>query len=349
MTDALILYGATGYTGRLIAERAKEVGVSPVLAGRNGGKLLKLAARHGFDARTAHIESPRSLDALLEDAAVLLNAAGPFKKTAGPLIEACLRRGTHYLDIAGEIAVLEACAARDAAAREAGIMILPGCGFDVVPSDCLAAYVVGALKDAQRLVLAIRGLGKLSRGTRRTIVESLSHGTPVRRRGKIVALWRAPRREMDFGDGALALRAVGWGDVVTAFHSTGVPNIECFVDGSKGFLCLNALNRRLGFLLRLPPLKLLLKSWVLFGRDGPTPEQRSKMRPVLLAQAECADGRRKRARLDTPDSYTLTAMTAVEIARRALRGEASAGFQTPSRVYGADFILSFPGVTRRDL
>jgi short subunit dehydrogenase-like uncharacterized protein len=349
MSRGLVIYGATGYTGRLIAERAKAEGFSPVLAGRDGGKLLKLAARLGFDARTAHLDNPKSLDALLEDAGVLLNAAGPFSVTAGPLIDACLRSGTHYLDITDELSVLDACAARDAEARQAGIMLMPGCGFDVVPSDCLAAHVVAKLEDTSKLFVAIRGLGKTSRGTRRTLIESLSRGTRVRRRGKIVALWRAPLRELDFGDGARRVRAVGWGDVVTAFHSTGVPDIECYVDGSKGFLRINALNRRLGFLLRTPALKWLLKTWVLFGRDGPTADQRGKSRAVFLVEAENKAGAHKKARLDTPEGYTLTAMTAMEIARRALKGEASSGFQTPSRVFGPDFILGFPGIARRDL
>ncbi len=349
MTRALVIYGATGYTGRLIAERAKAEGFAPVLAGRNGGKLLRLAARLKLDARTAQLDNPKSLDALLEGAGVLLNAAGPFSVTASPLIDACMRSGTHYLDITDELSVLEACAARDEEARRAGIMLMPGCGFDVVPSDCLAAHVVAHIEDPAKLVVAVRGLGKTSRGTRRTLIDSLSRGTRVRRRGKIVALWRAPVRELDFGDGAQRVRAVGWGDVVTAFHSTGVPDIECYVDGSKGFLRLNALNRRLGFLIRLRPLKSLLKTWVFLGREGPTAAQRGKSHAVFIVEAENKDGARKTARLDTPEGYTLTAMTAVEIARRVLQGEARAGFQTPSRLYGADFILGFPGVSRRDL
>lgn len=349
MTRELVIYGATGYTGRLIAERAKAEGLSPVLAGRNGGKLLKLAARLDFDARTAHLESPQSLDTLLESAGVLLNAAGPFSETAGPLIDACLRSGTHYLDITDELAALEACAARDGEAQSAGIMLMPGCGFDVVPGDCLAAYVASQIEDPARLVVAVRGLGKTSRGTRRTFVASLSRGTRVRRRGKIVALWRAPVRELDFGDGAQRVRAVGWGDIITAFHSTGVPNIECYVDGSKGFLRINALNRRLGFLVRSQPFRALLKSWVYLGREGPTAAHRDKARAVFIVEAESKNGTHKKARLDTPEGYRLTAMTAVEIARRALGRQSRAGFQTPSRVYGADFIVSFPGVTRRDL
>jgi short subunit dehydrogenase-like uncharacterized protein len=349
MARELVIYGATGYTGQLIAARAKDVGLSPVLAGRNGGTLLKLAARHGLDARTAQLGSAKSLDALLEDAGVLVNAAGPFAATAKPLIDACLRAGTHYLDISDELKALEACAARDAEARSAGIMLMPGCGFHVVPSDCLAAYVTAGLDKATKLIIAIRGLERLSRGTRRTLIANMRLGTPVRRRGRIVALWRAPRRALDFGDGMRALCAAGSGDVVTAFYSTGVPNIECYVEGSKGFLRLNALKRRLGLIVPLPLLRALLRAWLLFGRDGPTAEQRGKSRGVVLAEAESKDGARKKARLDTPEGYTLTAMTAVEIARRALRGEGEAGFQTPARVYGADFILGFPGVSRRDL
>jgi short subunit dehydrogenase-like uncharacterized protein len=181
------------------------------------------------------------------------------------------------------------------------------------------------------------------------MAESLSWGTPVRRRGRIVELRRTPVREMDFGDGPHEVIAVGWGDVVTAFYSTGVQNIECYFEGLTGLPRLVALNRSWGWFLRRRPFRCALKTLAGFGREGPTARQRASTHVVLIAEAEDKGGTRAQARLDTPESYTLTAMTAVEMARRALQGDARAGFQTPSRAFGADFILGFPGVSRRDL
>ena len=163
MGDFLI-YGATGYTGRLIAEHAVERGLNPVLAGRRAEAVRALADRLRLRHRVFGLESRKALVEGLNGMTAVLHAAGPFSATSAPMAEACIAAGVHYCDVTGEIDVFEDLADLDARAKAVGIMLMPGVGFDVVPSDCLAAHVVARLPNAARLRLSIGGLTKASRG-----------------------------------------------------------------------------------------------------------------------------------------------------------------------------------------
>jgi short subunit dehydrogenase-like uncharacterized protein len=304
----------------------------------------------GLEWRAAAIDDGAALDAALAGAAVVLNCAGPFSRTWRAMSDACLRARAHYLDITGEIAVFEALARRDAEARSAGIMLLPGVGFDVVPSDCLAAHVARRLPGAHSLSLAFRAIGGASRGTLSTMVEGLGFPGAVRRDGAIVPVPPAYRtRRIDFGDGKLRdATTIPWGDVSTAYHSTGIPNIEVYVSMRPALRRAMIASRALGPLLRNATVKKLLLSRVQSGRAGPSPEARAIAARLLWAEAVTADGERAESRLRAASGYTLTAQTAVHLAAKALGGKAPSGFQTPSKAYGADVILEIPGVTRTD-
>ncbi|MEO0499023.1 MAG: saccharopine dehydrogenase NADP-binding domain-containing protein [Pseudomonadota bacterium] len=345
--DALMLYGAYGYTGRLVTERARTLGLQPIIAGRDAARVKALADEHALDWRAFPLDG--AVDSELAGVAAVLNMAGPFSRTAAPMVAACLRTGTHYIDITGEIDIFTALHGHDAAARAAGVVLLPGAGFDVVPSDCIAAHVHRRLPGAQSLQIVIGGLNDLSRGTARTGLESIAAGTAVRRDGEIVRLPKAPRDAADFGDGLRPIVGVGWGDVATAHYSTGIPDIDVFFEASP------ALDRaasmpapvrafmgsRLGQWLgnraidRMPP--------------GPNETARRKGRAILIAEAADAEGNSATARLETPEGYRLTAMTALDIARRVAAGEVAPGYHTPSTAFGPDYILGFPDVARRDL
>src|SRR5690606_2601806 len=154
MSDNFLIYGANGYTGELITHCAVERGMLPIIAGRNAAAIKSLAEKHGLEYRIFSLDETEKLDAALKEVAMVIHCAGPFSLTSRQMGEACLRTGTHYTDITGEIAVFEACAAVDKKAREAGIMIMPGVGFDVVPSDCLAVHLKNLLPSATHLTLA---------------------------------------------------------------------------------------------------------------------------------------------------------------------------------------------------
>jgi len=351
MPDTFLLYGSYGYTGRLIAARALERGLRPVLAGRSEAPLKQQAAELGLPWRAVALDDPAALDAALADVPVVLHAAGPFVRTARPMAEACLRTGTHYLDITGELAVFESLAARDAEAKAAGVMLLPGVGFDVVPTDSLAAHLKRRLPGATRLALAFQPVGGgLSHGTATTMVENLAAGGAVRRGGRIVPVPAAYRtRRVDFGRGPVEVTTIPWGDVSTAFHSTGIPDVEVYTRVPAPARRMMVASRYLGWLLGSGPVQRVLKGRIDAASPGPTDEQRARGRSLLWGEAEDAAGGRAAARMQAPEGYTLTAVTAVGAVEEVLAGRARAGFHTPSRAFGPDWILGFDGVTREDL
>lgn len=346
-TGQFLLYGATGFTGRLAARTAKARGLRPILAGRNQAKLRALADPLALPWRAFDLVDPAAIDAALATVDAVLHIAGPFSTTSKPMADACLRTGTHYLDITGEIDVFEALAARDAEAKRAGVMLLPGVGFDVVPSDCLALHLKQLLPDATDLTLSIAAGNGLSRGTAKTALGGIGTATRVRRSGRIVTLVGRPAATLcDFGQGPTPTVAISWGDVATAFHTTGILNIE--VRMAAG-LPLRIAARLPAFARRLagrPSVQTLLKALIDHMPEGPSEEALRTGRSILIGQASNAKGETVRARLTTGQAYQLTAETSTEIARRVCAGEARPGFQTPSRVFGADFILEFEGTKR---
>jgi short subunit dehydrogenase-like uncharacterized protein len=346
----LVIYGATGYTGRLVVAEALARGLRPTLAGRSTEAVRALAESHGLPWRVARIDDPAGLRRAIGGAAAVLHCAGPFAHTWRAMSDACLAGGVHYLDITGEIAVFEGLARRDADARAAGVMLLPGAGFDVVPSDCLAAHLARRLPDAVHLSLGFRALGGASRGTLATMVENLGAPGAVRRDGKIIRVppaWRT--RRIDFGDGRLReATTIPWGDVSTAFHSTGIPNIEVYMSMRAALRRAMVASRWLGPLLRSGIVRRAAAARVRRGPSGPGEAERTKGVSLLWGEAVAADGTRAEARIRGASGYVLTAQTAVHLAMKTLAGSVRPGFQTPSRAYGADLILEIPGVTRSD-
>jgi short subunit dehydrogenase-like uncharacterized protein len=349
MAHGLLVYGANGYTGELIARLAVARGLRPVLAGRNADAVSALARELGLEARVFGLEDKGALARGLAGMDVVLHCAGPFAHTSRPMAEACLTARAHYLDITGEVAVFETLAQRDAAAKAAGVMLLPGAGFDVVPSDCLAAHLKRRLPSATHLALGLAMSGRFSRGTATTMIENLGRGGLVRQDGALVRVPAGHKaREIDFGRGPRTCVAIPWGDLSTAFHSTGIPNIEVFLAGPPSMPTVMAVSRALSPLLRSAPVQALLKRRVRSGPPGPSAEARARGSSVLWGEVTDGTGGRAESRLTGPEGYTLTALTALAITERVLAGDAPPGFQTPSRAYGADFVLNIEGVARSD-
>jgi short subunit dehydrogenase-like uncharacterized protein len=347
---SLLIYGATGYTGELIARALAARGDAPVLAGRNPAAVAALAGELSLPHRAFPLDDPRALQEGLQDIRVVLHCAGPFSATAQPMAGACLRAGAHYLDITGEIEVFERLFARDAEARAAGVMLLPGAGFDVVPSDCLAAHLKRRLPSATHLALAFLPSGRLSRGTATTMVENAHRGGIVRRGGVLTPVppgWRT--RRVDFGRGERTVITIPWGDVSTAYRSTGIPNVEVYVGAPALARASLRASRFLRPVLRTDAVKGFLKRRIRAGAAGPTAEERARGSTVLWGEAKDDAGGRAVSRLSGPEGYALTVDAAIAVADEALAGHAPPGFQTPSRAYGPDFVLRLPGVQREDL
>lgn len=349
MADSCLVYGATGYTGRLIVHRCVERGFRPILAGRSLA-VREIAGANGLEARVVGLEDSAALRTALDGIAAVLHCAGPFSRTSRPMVDACLAAGVHYLDVTGELTVFESLAARDDEARSRGVMLLPGVGFDVVPSDCLAAHLKQRLPAAVRLLLAFQSSSGLSRGTATTMVENVSKGGAVRRGGRITPVppaWKTI--QVDLGRGAVDVTTIPWGDVATAWYSTGIPDIEVYTRLTPVMRAALKASGWLGWLLRSSPVQRFLKGRIRRREPGPDETVRAKGVSLLYGEVSDAAGRRVRARLKGPEGYTMTARTAVAALERVLHGAATPGFRTPSLAFGADFVLSIDGVSREDL
>jgi short subunit dehydrogenase-like uncharacterized protein len=344
-----LVYGANGYTGHLVARLAASRGERPVIAGRSAGEIERIAKELGLEPRVFSLDDTAEVDRGLDGIAAVLHCAGPFSRTYRAMAEACLRTKTHYLDVTGEAVVFEALAARDAEAQKAGIMLLPGSGFDVVPSDCLALHLKNRLPTARRLSLGFQPVGGLSRGTATTMIENLHRGGLVRRGGKLVsvpAAWKT--RVIDFGRGPRTTMTIPWGDVATAWYSTGIPDIEVYMAAPTRLRVATRLSRFVAPVLRTRWFQERAKARIRSGPPGPTDEQRARGKCLLWGEASDDEGTHVVSRLATPEGYTLTAQAALAIVRKVLEGQAPVGYQTPAKAYGADFVLGLEGVTRTD-
>ena len=344
-----LLYGANGYVGEAAARLAVAQGLRPVLAGRDAAKIAPLAQALGLEHRAFALEDAAALDRAVGEVPAVLHLAGPYKFTAAPMVDACLRAGVHYLDITGEIPVFEAIAARDAEAKARKVMLLPAVGFDVVPTDCLAAHLKRRLPSATRLALAFRSLGRagLPPGTQHTMIELLPFGDRVRKGGRLVVPERGVKtRLLDFGQGPVEGMRFTWGDVFTAYHTTGIPDIEVYTVLPAAMRKQMAMMKRLRPLFRFAPLRALLHRGV---RPGPTAEARATVVTHVWGEVADAQGRTAVSRLHGPEAGLVwTTRAALAVVRKVLAGNVAPGFQTPARAYGPDLVLECEGVTRED-
>jgi short subunit dehydrogenase-like uncharacterized protein len=350
MTDELLVYGSYGYIGSLVAQTAVDEGESPVLAGRRSEPVESQATELGLGHRTFSLEHPGVVEEHVDEFDAVLNCAGPFSETAEPLVEACLRTGTDYLDLGGRVDVLEEIADRDDAAAEAGVTLLPAVGLDVVATDCLAAHLVAQVDEPSRLFLAMDGLGTFSPGTVKSMIDGLNRPGVVREDGELRTVpmaWKT--RDVEFDGVRKRGVTVPWGNVLTAYDATGVPNIETYATVPEFAIQGMRRTRRLLPLLEAEPVNGALQRLVDAVVSGPTAAERGQSLTRIFGQVESDAGQQAAARLQVPDTYDFTTKTALEAARRVLDGEVDDGFTTPARAFGPDFVFEFPGVERRDV
>ncbi|MFW6434798.1 MAG: saccharopine dehydrogenase family protein [Halovenus sp.] len=339
---SVLIYGAYGYTGELIAREAVDRDLDVVLAGRNGTKTRGLGAMLDADTRVFEADDAA---AHLDGIDIVLNCAGPFVRTYGPIVDACLATGTHYLDITGEFPVFEDLAGRDREAEKAGCMLLPGIGFDVVPTDCVAGHLHDRHPEATELRLGIDALGAISGGTAASVLELAGDGGKIRRDGKLVEVPVASgRRTIDFGEGPRNAVRIPWGDVSTAYYTTGIENIEVYAPMPDSVARALRMSAPATALLDIEPIKDGLQWVARTVATGPSKRQRERGRALIWGEA--SDGERTvTTRLRTPEPYALTVDAATTaVARLDEMGEAPIGYQTPASAFDADFVLELDGV-----
>ena len=341
-----MIYGANGYTGRIIAEEAVRRGHRPILAGRSREALEPLGQALGLPVRIFDLQ-PAALALGLKGVDLVLHCAGPFSTTCAPMLEACLASKAHYLDITGEIDVFAHCHQQDERAKSAGIVVLPGSGFDVVPTDCLGAQLKREMPDATSLVLAFDAGGGPSPGTAKTGVEGLGKGGRARIGGqmrKVPLAWKTRTFDRD-GQPRTAM-TIPWGDVYTAYLSTGIPDIEVYMTVPPKAIGRARKLRLFRPLLGLGPVQRLMKARVEAVVRGPDATRRESSDTMVWGEVRNDRGEMLTRRLRTPNGYDLTVSASLGIVQRLLAGLAPAGFATPSQLMGADYVLGLPGVQR---
>ncbi len=351
--NIFLLYGANGYTGELIARYATSYNLQPILAGRREGALKPLAEKLNLSYKVIDLDDITALNAALSQVKLVVHAAGPFQFTAKQMVDACLLTGVHYIDINGDIAVFEMLKRYDEAAKKAGIMVMPGVGFDVVPTDCLAMLLKKMLPDAVSLQLAFASLGGgLSHGTATTMASKLGEGGAARKSGKIVKVPLGQKgMYVDFfaGNGSrkkLFVMSIPWGDISTAHFTTGIPDIETYTGITPKVYRMLKLQPLFNWLLRTSFMRNLIKKKINSKPAGPSDEQREKAIGFVWGRAINADGDKVVAGLSGPEGYTLTLHSTLLIAKKILEGNFTLGYQTPAAVYGQDLILEVPGIVR---
>ncbi len=337
-----MIYGANGYTGELIARQAQQQGLRPILAGRNETAIRKLAEELDLSARVFDVDDQNSVYMSIQDVDLVLNCAGPFEVTAQPMMEACIANFTHYLDITGEISVFERARKLHRPALVAGVVVCPGVGFDVIPTDCIAAQLKQRMPDATHLALGFDSESRMSRGTAKTGINQLYKGGAVRADGRITNVPLAYRsREIDFGGGTKLAMTIPWGDISTAFHTTGIENIEVYVPASKKVVKrLQRLNK-VRCLLGLDSVKNWLNKKVEKQPIGPDQQQLDHANTYVWGEVKNAAGAVETLQYKVMNGYKLTSLGAIDVAMTILRNQPSGGYHTPSQLCGADLINNY--------
>lgn len=323
MSDVLI-YGATGYTGRLACEYAKQIGIDFAIGGRTESAVRDLASSLQVPSYTFALTDQTCVDAALHGRKVLLNCAGPFTQTAEPLIEACIRNGTHYLDVAADIDSYHLAEQLGVRAREAGVMLMPGCGGSVAILGCLTDYALKTVQGACSIDIALHISGSLSRGSAMSASGSITKECLQRSGGRLVLQDSTSTRCFDFGDGRGAVSSfpATLPDLLTLWKSTGVENIRTYVNFSDDAFPTDNLDL-------LP--------------TGPTAEQREANPFHVAIEVVDSNGMSHRTLLHTVNGYTFTSQGSIEAVKLVLEGRSIGGFQTPGGLFGHEFVQKVPG------
>ncbi len=339
----LLIYGANGYTGQLICDEASRSGLSPILAGRNADAVNLIAKNYGWESRVFSLGSVEEIATHLGGIDVVLHCAGPFRFTAKNMMLACLERNIHYLDITGEIEVFALAQSLHEKASAKNIMLMPGTGFDVVPTDCMGLKLKEKMPDATNLELAFVTLGgQVSHGTAMSMAAKLGEGGACRKDGKVIKEPLGKKSKTIRTNGKdFFVMSIPWGDVFTAFHTTGIGNIRAFTGVPKNVFYLLKFQFLFNPILRIESFRNWLRKKIDNRPAGPTPEKRAKAKSFIWGEVTNSNGQKVNHSFWVPEGYTLTAKTAVAISKEVLHGNWKSGYQTPAGCYGSGLIEPF--------
>jgi short subunit dehydrogenase-like uncharacterized protein len=349
MSSDWMIYGANGYTGKLVAQLAKARGHNPVIAGRNRKKMEKLALELQLDYMAFDLSDVNIIAEAIADMELVYLAAGPFVHTSDPMIRACLATHTHYLDITGEIPVFENVFRYDEVARKNGIALIPGVGFDVVPSDCLAKHVAEQLPSATHLDIGIATLSRASVGTTKTVIEMAGNGGKIRQNGELIPYpIGVGKKRLRFMHGYYDAMPIPWGDLSTAYRTTAIPNITTYMVLPSPVITLGAWTGGLSqSIMANKAVQQLAKGAVGLFISGPDEKHRHSARSYVYARASDERGGSVEAWLDTIEAYEFTAIASLLAVEQTLERRI-AGALSPALAFGKDFVLNIEGTRRLD-
>jgi short subunit dehydrogenase-like uncharacterized protein len=343
MKSHWMIYGANGYTAQLAIEKAVAQGRTPILAGRNRAAIEPLAEKYDLQSRIFDLTNRQQLTAELEDVKVVSHCAGPYSATAEPMMRACIQSGTHYTDITGEIDVFLLSQSLDEEARASGAVLCPGVGFDVIPTDCVAAKLKEALPDATELDLGFQGDASLSPGTAKTMVEGISQGMKVLRDGELI---RVPpsfeARSIDFGTGPVPASVIPWGDLATAYWQTGIPNISVY-SRRRVSKAADLILPIIQTVMKSSAVQRLAKQRIERRVTGPDEANRARRPTHVWGEARNANGDSVTCRVETPNGYTVTMDGILLSAHFLMNYEGEGGCFTPAQLMGTELVERLPG------
>ncbi|MBS4065300.1 MAG: saccharopine dehydrogenase NADP-binding domain-containing protein [Chitinophagaceae bacterium] len=349
MKNKVLIYGANGYTGELIARFAKNYSIEPIVAGRTEATVVQVALKYNLPYHIFSLDDKEALHNALKYVAVVIHAAGPFRYTAKQMVEACIETGTHYLDINGDISVFEFIRKYDAKAKAANVMLLPGSGFDVVPTDCVAYALHQQMPDATHLEIAFlpSGGGGLSHGTATTMAGKAGEGGCVRENGELKRKPLGHTAKWIAVDGKrLFAMSIPWGDISTAYVSTGIPNIITYTGMKPSVYRVLKFQFLFNWLLRTTWMRNMIQNKINSRPAGPTDGQRVKGKTYVWAQVRNDKGETRSAAIQTADGYTVTYEAVLIITKKILNGEFKPGYQTPAAAYGEGLIYELSGTKK---
>lgn len=344
----ILIYGAYGYTGKLIVDLAEKKGYRPVIAGRNEEKIKALANQYQLPYHCFDYDDQNAWDQALAGKKLLVNCAGPFSLTIEQILPACLRNKVHYTDITGEIEVFTYVQKHDQEAKEAGVIMLPGTGFDVVPTDCLAKYLYEKLPTATHLEIAFDSTSGFSRGTALSLLNRFPRGGAYRENGVIKSEPMASvSRVIHYGGKDRLSAGIAWGDVFTAFYTTGIPNIRVYNSMAEKLMKTIRIANKFTWLIGTGLVQKIGRRVIKNKIDGPEESKRESLRSYIWGKVTDAKGNEVEAELETPESYKLTATTVWMCVEWILEGQVKPGYNTPAGALGSDLIMQVEEVNRK--
>lgn len=340
--DEVLIYGANGYSAQLIVEELLDKQIKPVLAGRNSDKLKNLAQKFDCNFKVFDLKNIDSIRSEIRGFKIVLNCAGPFSYTAEKIIKACISEKVHYLDITGEIPVIEFAWTQTNAAQKAGICVIPSVGFDVIPTDCLSVISAKKIKEPDSLEILLHNENvKISRGTLITTIEMMTKSGKIRREGKVID---SPIGEKVFEKSIGGKNYYGisipWGDVVSAYYSTGIENITVYLGVNRFIFHTRKFLLPLIKILRFKFVKKTVIQLIKMFVIGPNEEKRSKVKSYILTTAS-NESESKTDISRVMEGYNLTKIGAAAAVEKVLAGIDKKGTLTPAMAFGEDFVNQF--------